>query len=136
MSRQGDWLCGACQHLNFQKRETCQRCCCPKYATATDMSSYANTFILMQKTEIILQAGDWYCSCGAHNYASRTNCYTCFAFKDYSGYGAAYTYDAIPGWKTGDWICSRLGCGMHNYASRMECFKCQTPKDFGKLCIS
>ncbi|KAL8488314.1 hypothetical protein ACS0TY_024099 [Phlomoides rotata] len=126
MSRQGDWMCGACHHLNFQKRESCQRCGCPKYAGAADMCSYA-----MNKTEVL--AGDWYCAamnCGAHNYASRTSCYRCCASKDYAtGYGVGI--DAVPGWKTGDWICNRLGCGMHNYASRMECYKCQTPRDFG-----
>ncbi|KAH6818449.1 Ran BP2/NZF zinc finger-like superfamily protein [Perilla frutescens var. frutescens] len=134
--RQGDWMCGACQHLNFTKRESCQRCGCPKYG---DAGAYANA-MAMQKTAADVLAGDWYCgaiNCGAHNYASRTSCYRCCASKDYCGYGAGimasagYAYDAIHGWKTGDWICSRVGCGMHNYASRMECYKCQTPKDYG-----
>ncbi|KAK4394527.1 hypothetical protein Sango_1607000 [Sesamum angolense] len=82
MSRQGDWMCAACQHLNFQKRDSCQRCSCPKYATGVDVSAYA-----MQKNEVL--AGDWYCgalNCGAHNYASRTSCYRCCASKDYCGY--------------------------------------------------
>ncbi|KAI6689972.1 hypothetical protein NL676_026800 [Syzygium grande] len=26
MSRPGDWNCKSCQHLNFQRRDTCQRC--------------------------------------------------------------------------------------------------------------
>ncbi|KAL3627079.1 hypothetical protein CASFOL_028442 [Castilleja foliolosa] len=136
MSRQGDWMCGACQHMNFQKRDMCQRCSCPKYANGADMSSYS-----VQKTDVVL-AGDWYCgalNCGAHNYASRNSCYRCCASKDYSGYGAGimasagYAYDAIPGWKNGDWICTRYGCGVHNYASRIECLKCQTPRDFGAI---
>ncbi|KAL0345259.1 UNVERIFIED_CONTAM: Zinc finger Ran-binding domain-containing protein 2 [Sesamum radiatum] len=131
MSREGDWMCPACQHLNFRKRDSCQRCSCPKYATEAEVSSYA-----IQKTEGL--AGDWYCgamNCGVHNYASRTTCYRCGASKDYCGYGAGmmasagYAYHAIPGWKTGDWICTRLGCGMHNYASRTECYKCKTPRD-------
>ncbi|KAG8372716.1 hypothetical protein BUALT_Bualt12G0095600 [Buddleja alternifolia] len=136
--RQGDWMCGACQHVNFQKRDSCQRCSCPRYATPGDVSAYANA--LMQKTQVL--AGDWYCvalNCGAHNYASRNSCYRCGASKDIydcAAYGAAaaaqvYGYDAVPGWKTGDWICSRLDCGIHNYASRTECFKCKTPRDFG-----
>ncbi|KZV27459.1 zinc finger Ran-binding domain-containing protein 2-like [Dorcoceras hygrometricum] len=112
MSREGDWMCGACQHLNFKKRDSCQRCTCPKYATESDVSSYAAA---LQKTEML--AGDWYCgamSCGVHNYASRTSCFKCGALKDYYGYGAAvvasagYGYDAIPGWKNGDWICPRF----------------------------
>ncbi|XP_057768680.1 uncharacterized protein LOC130988743 isoform X2 [Salvia miltiorrhiza] len=132
MSRQGDWMCGACQHLNFSKRDTCQRCGCPKYAGAAEVAAYGGA---LQKSEVL--AGDWYCgamNCGAHNYASRTTCYRCCASKDYCGYDArimAPAGYAVPGWKTGDWICSRVGCGMHNYASRMECYKCHTPKDYG-----
>ncbi|XAR53274.1 hypothetical protein NMG60_11021759, partial [Bertholletia excelsa] len=137
MSRDGDWLCGACQHLNFRKREACQRCRYPKLGGGADVSLYA-----VNRTEEVL-AGDWYCNamnCGAHNYASRTSCYRCGAAKDdYSGYDGAMTAarnyvddeSALPGWKSGDWVCNRYGCGMHNYASRMECFKCKTPRDFG-----
>lgn len=117
MSREGgDWMCPACQHLNFKKRESCQRCSCPKFASGAEVSSYA-----VHKTEML--AGDWYCggmNCGAHNYASRHTCYRCGGIKDYCGYGAeimasaGYAYDAIPGWKTGDWICSR-------YSSTLSC---------------
>ncbi|CAA2952756.1 zinc finger Ran-binding domain-containing 2-like [Olea europaea subsp. europaea] len=133
----GDWMCAACQHVNFKKRESCQRCSCPKYASEADVSAYGTN-----RTEVL--AGDWYCgtlNCGSHNYASRTSCYRCGASRDYCGYGAgmvapagdAYDASVLPGWKTGDWICSRLGCGVHNYASRMECYKCKTPKDFGAM---
>ncbi|KAL1554880.1 zinc finger Ran-binding domain-containing protein 2-like [Salvia divinorum] len=125
MSREGgDWMCQACQHINFKKREACQRCSCPKYSTAAEVEAYAAA----QRTEVM--AGDWYCggmNCGAHNYASRSTCYRCGAVKTYCSYG--YAYDAVPGWKTGDWICNRLGCAMHNYASRMECYKCKTPRE-------
>ncbi|KAF5482138.1 hypothetical protein F2P56_002729, partial [Juglans regia] len=123
----GDWMCGACQHTNFKKRDACQRCGYPKYG-GPDPSTYNTTEVL---------AGDWFCNamnCGSHNYASRSNCYRCGAYKthDYAaaGYGSAASH-VPPGWKTGDWICSRMGCGVHNYASRTECYKCNTPKDFG-----
>ncbi|KAG6723890.1 hypothetical protein I3842_03G229900 [Carya illinoinensis] len=127
----GDWMCGACQHPNFKKRDACQRCGYPKYG-GPDPSTYNTTEVL---------AGDWFCNamnCGSHNYASRSNCYRCGAYKtDYaaagitaSGYGSAASH-VPPGWKAGDWICARMGCGVHNYASRMECYKCKTPKDFG-----
>ncbi|XP_059277059.1 RNA-binding protein involved in heterochromatin assembly dri1-like isoform X1 [Lycium ferocissimum] len=130
MSREGDWMCAACHHQNFKKRDACQRCSCPKYATMADVSMYG-----LNTTEVL--AGDWYCSamnCGSHNYASRTSCYRCGALKSgnymaLTGYG--YDASARPGWKSGDWICSRLGCGMHNYASRAECYKCKTTRDFG-----
>ncbi|KAL9267716.1 Zinc finger Ran-binding domain-containing protein [Drosera capensis] len=137
MSWAGDWMCGACQHVNFKKRETCQKCGFPKFGTQADVSAY-----LFNRTEVL--AGDWYCqsmNCGAHNYASRTSCYRCGAMKsDYvSGYAASMvgsggygSENQPPGWKTGDWICTRVGCGMHNYASRTECYKCRTPRDFGE----
>ncbi|KAK9208347.1 hypothetical protein WN944_000701 [Citrus x changshan-huyou] len=142
----GDWMCAACQHQNFKKREACQRCGYPKYG-GPDVSTY-----LCNRTEVL--AGDWYCTamnCGAHNYASRPNCYRCGAAKtDYACANMmAYGTDGSvpPGWKSGDWICnrydyhklkvicmhlnllSRMGCGVHNYASRMECYKCKTPRE-------
>lgn len=132
----GDWMCSSCQHLNFKKRETCQRCRYPKFGGGSDMSPYT-----IAKNEIL--AGDWYCNainCGAHNYASRPSCYRCGNVKnEYCNYigsmmdATACMYDnsALPGWKSGDWVCNRLGCGGHNYASKMECFKCRTPRDFG-----
>ncbi|KAK3436651.1 hypothetical protein EUGRSUZ_L00288 [Eucalyptus grandis] len=111
----GDWLCGACQHQNFKKRR------------------HANDVVIPKAL-----AGDWYCNsmnCGAHNYASRSNCYRCGALKDdyvgscSGGYGPET--GVPPGWKAGDWICNRYGCGVHNYASRTECYKCKTPREYG-----
>ena len=108
----GDWMCNACQHINFKKRDACQNCGYPKIG-GPDPETYRYNW-----TETL--AGDWYCSgmnCGAHNYASRTSCYRCGALKN--GYSCAfggnmdasggYGYDCNypPGWKTGDWICTR-----------------------------
>ncbi|KAL9399333.1 hypothetical protein Peur_008294 [Populus x canadensis] len=127
----GDWMCSACQHQNFKKREMCQRCGYPKYG-GPDPATY-----ICNATKVL--AGDWYCSamnCQAHNYASRSSCYNCGALRNdhaAGGYGSnTYGSDGSdpPGWKTGDWICTRLGCGVHNYASRMECFKCRTPREY------
>lgn len=121
MSWAGDWMCGACQHINFKKREACQRCGFSKYGGQVEASAYgynSNT----NRTEVL--AGDWYCqamNCGAHNYASRTSCFRCGAQKPESalgccgatnvisssgGYGSE-TEANLPGWKTGDWICTR-----------------------------
>ncbi|MBA0622190.1 hypothetical protein Godav_007753 [Gossypium davidsonii] len=99
----GDWMCAACQHQNFRKREACQRCGYPKYG-GPDVSTY-----LYNRTEAL--AGDWYCvamNCGAHNYASRPNCYRCGTMKtDYGGYTVMGSESsAPPGWKTGDWMCT------------------------------
>ncbi|GKV00727.1 hypothetical protein SLEP1_g13367 [Rubroshorea leprosula] len=116
----GDWICAACQHQNFKKRETCHRCGYPKFG-GPDVSTF-----LYNRTEVL--AGDWYCSnvnCRAHNYASRTSCYRCGALKNID-YGDS---SCPPGWKAGDWICPR--CGVHNYASRTECYGCKAQRDFG-----
>ncbi|CAN1787224.1 hypothetical protein LINPERHAP1_LOCUS17556 [Linum perenne] len=104
----GDWMCGACQHQNFKKRESCQRCGYPKYG-GPDVTTY-----LYNRTDVL--AGDWYCiaiNCGAHNYASRTSCYRCGSVKNdiYANtavYGSADS-GSPPGWKSGDWICARDG---------------------------
>ncbi|KAK4760353.1 hypothetical protein SAY87_005246 [Trapa incisa] len=129
----GDWLCGACQHQNFKKRETCQRCGYPKFG-GPDVSTY----LYNVRPEAL--AGDWYCTgmnCGAHNYASRMTCYRCGALKNeyiasaYAGNIMVSEGAMPPGWKSGDWLCTRYGCGVHNYASRTECFKCKAPREFG-----
>lgn len=113
----GDWLCGSCQYVNFKKRDLCQRCSNPKYGGGTDASSCPYG-LQAQRPEAL--AGDWYCSggnCGAHNYASRTSCYRCGSTKDdyYGGYGGEMVASGgfgpdsslRPGWKAGDWICTR-----------------------------
>ncbi|XP_021858416.1 uncharacterized protein [Spinacia oleracea] len=145
MSWGGDWMCGGCQHINFKKREMCQCCGLPKYGGKNDASAYENN-TNTNRTEVL--AGDWYCqdiNCGTHNYASRTSCFRCGIQKSMcslgccgassvTSSGAGYTYEANPpGWKTGDWICTRPGCGVHNYACRMECFRCKTPRDYGGM---
>ncbi|XP_047309205.1 zinc finger Ran-binding domain-containing protein 2-like [Impatiens glandulifera] len=141
MNRDGDWMCGTCQHMNFRRRDACQQCTRHRFGgdAAADMASYGMTMMTATKP------GDWYCTsinCGAHNFASRTNCYMCGGFKDEYCYGpaagimaAAAFHDGsgLPGWKSGDWLCKRFGCGWHNYASRMECYKCKTARDYGAM---
>ncbi|XP_021741358.1 zinc finger Ran-binding domain-containing protein 2-like [Chenopodium quinoa] len=145
MSWGGDWMCGACQYINFKKREICQSCGFSKYGGQDDASAYGHN-TATNRTQVL--AGDWYCqsmNCGAHNYASRTSCYRCGAQKpecargccgasNVMSSGAGYGSEATPpGWKSGDWICTGPGCGMHNYACRMECFSCKTPRNFGGM---
>ncbi|MCD7473313.1 hypothetical protein HAX54_015094 [Datura stramonium] len=103
MSREGDWMCAACQHLNFKKRDACQRCSCPKYETSADVSTYG-----LNRTEVL--AGDW-------NDGTRMRAYDAACLFLVGRVVIGY---------------SRIGCGRHNYASRAECYKCKTPKDFGE----
>ncbi|KAL5208354.1 hypothetical protein ABZP36_032789 [Zizania latifolia] len=160
----GDWDCRACQHLNFSRRDLCQRCGEPRGAaergSAAAGGDYANfggarggsSFGGGFGTGSDVRPGDWYCSCGAHNFASRSSCFKCAAFKDEAavnsgaggfdgdisrtrgfgfGSGAGAARASRPGWKSGDWICTRSGCNEHNFASRMECFRCNAPRDSG-----
>ncbi|XP_068337078.1 transcription initiation factor TFIID subunit 15-like [Pyrus communis] len=166
MSRPGDWNCRSCQHLNFQRRDSCQRCGDAK--SGVDFGGFGgrgggSSFGFMT-TGSDVRPGDWYCAagnCGAHNFASRSSCFKCGTFKDDSAAGGGCGFDSDlprsrgfglglgggggiggaggggiggtgggrPGWKSGDWICTRLGCNEHNFASRMECFRCNAPRD-------
>ncbi|KAK3210898.1 hypothetical protein Dsin_015604 [Dipteronia sinensis] len=107
---EGDWMCGACQHHNFRQRDACQRCAYPKHGGPADVRSY-----LDNKTSTEVLAGDWFCTtninCGAHNYASRSNCYRCGALKNvHVGQSMICSQSDCsypPGWKTGDWICNK-----------------------------
>lgn len=135
MSRPGDWNCRTCNHLNFMRRESCQRCTEPRstsaavdYAAAAAFNiapSRATSSPFAFTTGPDVRPGDWYCTlanCGAHNFASRSSCFKCGAPKDdnfsssdsdmprllrplgFGGGGAS----TRPGWKSGDWICTRL----------------------------
>ncbi|KAK0572414.1 hypothetical protein LWI29_031280 [Acer saccharum] len=107
---EGDWMCGACQHHNFRQRDACQLCAYPKFGGPADLRSYLDN---KKSTEVL--AGDWFCTtninCGAHNYASRSNCYRCGAFKNvHVGQSMICSQSDCsypPGWKTGDWICNK-----------------------------
>lgn len=137
MNRPGDWNCRSCQHLNFQRRDSCQRCGEPRPAGSADYGSFlmgrgnsSSPFGFSSGPDV--RPGDWYCtfgSCGAHNFASRSSCFKCGALKDHEssggGAGGFDGSDHIPrsrafgfgggssgagsrsGWKSGDWICTR-----------------------------
>ncbi|XP_077210964.1 RNA-binding protein involved in heterochromatin assembly dri1-like [Tasmannia lanceolata] len=122
MNRPGDWTCKSCQYLNFSRRDSCQRC------GEIGRGGFSGADV---------KPGDWYCSacnCGVHNFANRSSCFKCGAFKDESG--LSFDADAPrskggfgASWKSGDWICARSGCNKHNFANRMECYRCNAPRD-------
>ncbi|XP_043702918.1 uncharacterized RNA-binding protein C17H9.04c-like isoform X2 [Telopea speciosissima] len=146
MSRPGDWNCRSCQHLNFSRRDSCQRCGEPRSGDYGGFGARVGSSFGFSGSDV--RPGDWYCSavnCGAHNFASRSSCFKCGACKDESA-GGGYEGDmprsrsygfgsgagaGRSGWKSGDWICTRSGCNEHNFASRMECFRCSAPRDSG-----
>ncbi|CAA6672680.1 unnamed protein product [Spirodela intermedia] len=152
----GDWDCGACQHLNFSRRDSCQRCGEPRSGDRPSSSFGAgggSSFGASGGSPFgtggsDVRPGDWYCPCGYHNFASRSTCFKCGAFKDETtagfdggdalrsrgyGFGGAGggASAARAGWKSGDWICTRTGCNEHNFASRMECYRCNAPREAG-----
>ncbi|KAF5739107.1 zinc finger family protein [Tripterygium wilfordii] len=148
MNRPGDWNCRSCQHLNFQRRDSCQRCGDPRSGVDFGAFGGARGGSSFGLTGSDVRPGDWYCTagnCGAHNFASRSSCFKCGVYKledsaagfDYDmprsrGFGsggAAGGNSNRSGWKSGDWICSRSDCNEHNFASRMECFRCNAPRD-------
>nr|XP_043613420.1 RNA-binding protein cabeza [Erigeron canadensis] len=160
MSRPGDWNCRSCQHLNFQRRDSCQRCGEVRLGGGGIIGSFGGRGMInpaaFSFTGPDVRPGDWYCNvgnCGAHNFASRSSCFKCGAFKDdltsSGGGGGVFDGDmsrgrgfgfgggsggggggsSRSGWKSGDWICTRPGCNEHNFASRMECFRCNAPRE-------
>ncbi|KAL6501913.1 hypothetical protein OROGR_027046 [Orobanche gracilis] len=152
MNRPGDWNCVSCQHHNFQRRDSCQRCYKPRPGSR---ESYSNVRFGGQVDMQIgspgpdVRPGDWYCSvgnCEAHNFANRSSCFKCGAQKNDGSSGGVGGFDGdllryrargLSGdaggvsrtWKSGDWLCTRFNCNEHNFASRTECFKCNAPKD-------
>ncbi|KAJ8773579.1 hypothetical protein K2173_005825 [Erythroxylum novogranatense] len=139
MSRPGDWSCRSCQHLNFQRRDSCHRCGDSRSGTDTGCFGGRSTTSL-GFTGSDVRPGDWYCTagnCGTHNFASRSSCFKCGVYKDNDAVGGFdsdnFRYRGAggnrSGWKSGDWICTRRGCNEHNFASRMECFRCNAPRD-------
>jgi len=70
--------------------------------------------------------GDWMCTCGNHNYASRAVCAKCGIQKSLVVNGRGVVNHLPPTFRAGDWMCK---CGNHNYQSRTACGKCREPKE-------
>ncbi len=130
---------------NYASRSECFTCQAPKLVGVVDAVDAVDASMqarLVAKTtnsanQQVLP-GDWKCPrCNAHNYASRSECFTCRAPK------LVGTVDAVDASmqarlvaktnngasqqvRPGDWKCPR--CDAYNYASRSECFKCRTQK--------
>ncbi|KAH9297979.1 hypothetical protein KI387_029661, partial [Taxus chinensis] len=130
----GDWNCSSCEHLNFSRRDSCQRCGGARSGGSrgggggdergADYGSFSRGGYGSD-----VRPGDWYCSaggCGAHNFASRSSCFKCGSGKEEPGgrggagagfetsggrgasrgFGSAFTSGSgRSGWKSGDWIC-------------------------------
>ncbi|KAI4329312.1 hypothetical protein L6164_021594 [Bauhinia variegata] len=63
MSRPGDWNCRSCQHLNFQRRDSCQRCGDSKYGDRVDFGAFGGrggSSFGFSGSDV--RPGDWYCA--------------------------------------------------------------------------
>ncbi|CAK9198344.1 unnamed protein product [Sphagnum troendelagicum] len=84
----GDWNCPSCQHMNFSRRDACLRCNEPRPGGGGGGGGGNNSEHGDHSNNVGVRPGDWYCpssGCGAHNFASRNNCFKCGAFKDDGG---------------------------------------------------
>ncbi|ORC87291.1 uncharacterized protein TM35_000232620 [Trypanosoma theileri] len=69
-------------------------------------------------------SGDWKCTCGFSNFASRTMCFQCHRVRPTHHRGVDDTRSADVQhveFKKGDWVCT---CGTHNFARREMCLTC------------
>jgi len=138
----GDWNC-SCGELNFASRVNCRKCGNDKNigSTATfTISVSLNTPTvkinsgLVRNTTLqtntiptssinVLPNGDWNCSCGELNFASRVNCRKCNLAKNTISSSHSSNVQTT---NSGDWNCS---CGELNFASRVNCRKCNLARN-------
>jgi len=153
--RPGDWDCPQCNQMNFASRVKCFKCGVQKQdgggggggAPVLGVGGQPYQYVMphgqyptynqkqggygyYNKNKNVKE-GDWFCACGAHNYAFRTDCFRCKNVKPEGQVqvppGTQYG-GGQPQIKPGDWYCPGEGCGFHNFANRDKCFKCGTQK--------
>lgn len=141
--RPGDWSC-SCGQSNFASRSDCYKCKSPKPEGADESTGGNNNGWNGssggwgnsgggETGKKFNRPGDWTCSCGQSNFASRSECYKCKTQKPEGADGASGG-----GWggsggnesskrasRPSDWVCP---CGVSNFANRTECFKCSAAK--------
>nr|XP_025884446.1 uncharacterized protein LOC109119059 [Solanum lycopersicum] len=136
MNREGDWMCVACQHVNFKKRDGCQRCSCPKYATSADVAMYGlNITDVWTKHNRLLKFDRLHES--SFSISLPLSCGICYCCTKGSPSPKVRSSTRSPryllrAYNITSFLIYRIGCGMHNYASRAECYKCKTPMDSGE----
>ncbi|CAD6341200.1 unnamed protein product [Miscanthus lutarioriparius] len=119
----GDWNCKNCQHLNFSRRDYCQRCRDPRpdlqfsdgYSTGGVLTSLDIRPGTSQQDKV--QA------------ALRVTLLADATAPQFVLGGKLATGSA-----QGDQTISasfQPGCNVHNFASRMECYRCNGPREAG-----
>jgi hypothetical protein len=125
--RPGDWMCPCGAH-NYATKMACHKCgtakgiaigmgfATPQMGGGAGASSMPSNF----------RQGDWLCSCGAHNYASKSSCHKCSmpkqqaqhqsAAPQHGGYGQQMGgQDMYGGYSMGG-----LGMGMGQHMGGMQ----------------
>ncbi|XP_020100650.1 zinc finger Ran-binding domain-containing protein 2-like [Ananas comosus] len=86
----GDWNCMSCNHLNFSRRDSCQRCHEQRPPAASGANSSfgfgsGGGYAPRTRARAGWKFGDWICTrpgCNKHNFASRTECFGCNAPRE------------------------------------------------------
>lgn len=108
----GNWSCEACGNVNFQFRDTCNRCATPKpYVQPAGQKPIAGI------------NGNWEClSCGNVNFAHRDACNLCAMPREQKLQKRGPPMAGLDG----NWACE--ACGNVNFPHRDRCNRCSTPK--------
>ncbi|KPA84453.1 putative mitochondrial mitochondrial RNA binding complex 1 subunit [Leptomonas pyrrhocoris] len=127
---EGVWMCAACNTFNNSTRGACVHC--GEVRPSGRLSDRASGSTLIPDASIAASShrarhpaeapqsfkrGDWYCSCGAHNFARNTHCRDCQAPAPVQR-RAALRHNA----SSQDWVCP--ACDKYNFSRRTECMRC------------
>lgn len=128
---EGVWMCAACNTFNNAERGACTHCGEHRPAPRrhgqghtlgeTSDPSHGPAARGFSSAKHPFRAGDWYCSCGGHNFARNTQCRECGLAAPSERRTAVRS-----GGNSGDWICRE--CGKYNFARRAECMQCHHPQ--------
>jgi hypothetical protein len=116
--REWSWKCSKCSMRNTTIRRNCIRC----FSDYSVGGSSEEVPVVLG----IVKQGDWFCTCGKHNFATRIMCVKCGKFPKKSS-----SSSHIP--RPGDWTCKR--CDTNNFASRDSCFHCRQSRTQGNDAI-
>lgn len=140
-SKRGDWLCSACNGLNFGFRTECFQCSSPRTEASQSVSG-GDAWSQSSGGH-----NNWFCpQCQATNFRTRGECWQCgtpnqeasfgewssdstpkFEHEGFQDGDAKPAEGAMNSWrKNDDWACAK--CFAKNFKSRNECFKCGAPR--------
>ncbi|KAJ3010618.1 hypothetical protein HKX48_007308 [Thoreauomyces humboldtii] len=158
-AKPGDWTCPnqQCGFSNFAHRAECKVCRSIRPEGTDTYDQQQNVAPRHQQTQggatfqpstrqIEVREGDWHCTCGAHNFASRRVCMKCHADRPghaaapSANHGGAAQYNQSSGsnaapsrreprmnprqqLRPGDWLCA--DCSFWNFRSKTVCTRCE-----------